>query len=172
MVLSEKSATFRDHALVVRPAPPLRQRRGLTCPNIWKPNVGVRPPAPFDCTGPFVPFSIGKRLPRIADSCHEIPGKPVVSPEAGFDGEMMARGAATTRSSYPEYPECAPSAVRQRTGGDARRLAPAAPVLGKTATARAFRRGIPLRSAACWGSEESRGVPKRGGYGSSWQRRA
>jgi hypothetical protein len=29
-------------------------------------------------------------LPWIVDSCHEIPEKPTDSPEAGFDGKMMA----------------------------------------------------------------------------------
>jgi hypothetical protein len=37
-----------------------------------------------------VPFSIGKRYRGLIDSCHEIPEKPADSPEAGFDGEMMA----------------------------------------------------------------------------------
>jgi hypothetical protein len=37
-----------------------------------------------------VPFSVGKSLPWIVDSCHEIPGKSADSPEAGFNGEMMA----------------------------------------------------------------------------------
>jgi len=37
-----------------------------------------------------VPFSIGKRYRGSYDSRHEIPEKPADSPEAGFDGEMMA----------------------------------------------------------------------------------
>jgi hypothetical protein len=61
-----------------------------------------------------VPFSSGEALSRIVDSCHEIPGKPVVSPEAGFDGEMMARGVAAMRASYPEF---APVRRLSRTSG-------------------------------------------------------
>jgi hypothetical protein len=125
-----------------------------------------------------VPFSVGKSLPWIFDSFYEIPGKSADSPEARFDGKMMAWRYSipgnhhTGNSRHPQRgiePDVSRGEKRRRRTAPGLRRGLSS---GKMAAPPAFRPSILLRSTACWGSEESAAVPRRGGYGSSWQRRA
>jgi hypothetical protein len=84
-----------------------------------------------------VPLSVGKSLPWIVDSCHEIPGKSADSPEAGFNGKMMTPQYSIpfnhhTRNLRHLQRGIAPGVV---PGGSKRRTAQHAPCLSSAKAA-------------------------------------
>jgi hypothetical protein len=100
-----------------------------------------------------VPFFIGKRYRGSFDSRHEIPEKPADSPEARFDGEMMAPPYSIPAIVMPGIRH--PAARRQsgadsggrRHGGQPLGLRRALPA--KIGGAGGLEASTPLRSAAC-----------------------
>jgi hypothetical protein len=101
----------------------------------------------------IVPFFIGKRYRGSFDSRHEIPEKPADSPEARFDGEMVAPPCSIPGNRHAgNSPSGGAASVRCRFERKGSRRAPLGLHRGfaaKIGGAGGLKASIPLRSAAC-----------------------